>query len=431
MTLFLTALTILLSACTKVFPETVVEKVIVAEKDTVIIDFAEGQMRSIQEFGVLPGNMPSVNKANLQAAIDWAHDEGAALYVTPVQNGYPVESGIILRKNVSLVGAHGPTGRGTVDSKGNPTGSLFVIRDRNHPFITVESATQIKGVQFYYPDQPYNTTDGLKVYPPTIQVSHTSGAQGVTLSCLTFYGETFAMDFRADEGHPCEQILFEHCYGYPLSGQFIAIDRCYDIPRILHCHVNPANQREFGKGYGKAIIDNVVKQQTYTFWINHTDNAQCMDIFTFGSYGGIYLGAATYGQMTNFNFDCVTNGIYKDGDGPFNRVWEVAQGSIIANTAPSGNVSDIHPVIVTGQGHLSLTNVDCFSGNNPALTNQGQSYDFMTVRGSNYVVVTGVNCRMRNYQAADPINVTNTRAQVSFINCANKNGDIFNYSYGI
>jgi hypothetical protein len=38
------------------------------------------------------------------------------------------------------------------------------------------------------------------------------------------------MDFNADKEHPCEQILFEHCYGYPLSGEFVRIDYCYDIP---------------------------------------------------------------------------------------------------------------------------------------------------------------------------------------------------------
>jgi len=406
-------------SCTK----TILETTYVTVKDSTRL--------SIQDFDVLPDNFPSTNRINLQKAIDWASDSGAELYVEPVKGGYPVESGIILKKNVSLVGVHGPTGRGTVSSDKEPTGSLFVITDNNHPFITVESATQIKGCQFYYPEQPYNTTTGLKNYPPTIQVSQTSNAQGVTLSCLTFYGETFAMDFRANANHPCEQILFEHCYGYPLSGQFIAIDRCYDIPRILHCHVNPANQREFGKGFTKAIIDNVVKLQRYTYWIDHTDNAQCMDIFTFGNYGGIYLGASTYGQLTNFNFDCVCIGAFKDGDGPFNRVWEVAQGSIIANVSPNGNVSEIHPFFVTGQGHLSLTNVDCFSGNNGALTNQGQSFDFITIAGSKYVNVTGVNCRMRNYQAENPITVTNSLAQVSFINCANKNGDLFNWSYGL
>ena len=418
-------------SCTKIGKETVIKEHYTEVRDTVIINYADGQPVSIQEFDVLPDNTPGTNKTNLQKAIDWASNCGAALYVTPVEGGYPIQSGIILKKNVSLIGAHGPTGRGTVNDKGEPTGSLFVIVDDYDPFLTVESATQVRGIQFYYPDQPYNTTSGIKKFPPTIQVSHTRPAQGVTLSCLTFYGETFAMDFRAPEGCPCEQILFEHCYGYPLSGQFIAIDHCYDIPRILHCHVNPANQREFGKGYTKPVIDYVVKQRNYTYRIDHTDNAQCMDVFTFGNYGGIYFGAATYGQMTNFNFDCVNIGIFKDGDGPFNRVWEVSQGSIIANASASGTVSDIHPVYVTGQGHLSLTNVDCFSGNNPALTNLGQSHDFMTVAGSKYVTVTGVNCRMRNYQADSPITVLNPLAQVSFINCANKNGDIFNYSYGV
>jgi hypothetical protein len=123
--------------------------------------------------------------------------------------------------------------------------------------------------------------------------------------------------------------------------------------------------------------------------------------------------------------------VLKDGDGPFNRVWEVAQGSIIANASPDGKIEDIHPFYVRGKGHLNLTNVDCFSGNNPAVTGIGNSYDFMTIDGTDYVVVTGVNCRMRNYRCDNPINVNNPKAQVSFINCANKNGDIFNYSFGI
>jgi hypothetical protein len=31
------------------------------------------------------------------------------------------------------------------------------------------------------------------------------------------------MDFNAARAQPCEQILFEHCYGYRLSGEFIRI----------------------------------------------------------------------------------------------------------------------------------------------------------------------------------------------------------------
>ena len=143
---------------------------------------------------------------------------------------------------------------------------------------------------------------------------------------------TLAMDFKAARRHPCEQILIEHCYGYPLGGEFVRIDYCYDIPRILHCHVNPANQRFIKGGYSRSVIDAVVQKKTFSFAIDHTDNAVLLDLFTFGVYGGAYLGPASYGQLTSFNLDCVTVGIHKLGDGAFNRNWQIAQGSIIANT---------------------------------------------------------------------------------------------------
>ncbi len=383
---------------------------------------------SIQAFDVLPTNTAAENKVRLQNAIDWASARGAALWVEPVEGGYPVQSGVTLKKNVSLIGVHGPTGRGTVKD-GKPTGSLFVITDDKHPFITVQSATQIKGCQFYYPEQGFNDASKIVAYPPTIRVSQDQAVHGVTLQNLTFYGSYFSMDFRAQQNAPCEQILFEHCYGYPLGGRFIAIDYCYDIPRILHCHVNPAVMREFKGDTNNITNDYVVNQKTYAYWIDHTDNAQVMDIFTFATYGGIYLGPYTYGQLTNFNFDQVGIGVFKDGNTPFNRIWEVAQGSIIASVSPDGNVANIHPFVVQGQGQISITNVDCFCGRAAAvtLTTQGISYDFMKIQGSSWVIVTGVNCRMRNYQSSIPITVTNPQAQVSFINCSNKDGDLFTF----
>ena len=383
---------------------------------------------SVQAFDVLPTNTAAENKVRLQNAIDWASDRGAALWVEPVEGGYPMQSGITLKKNVSLLGVHGPTGRGTVKD-GKPTGSLFVITDASHPFITVQSATQIKGCQFYYPEQGFNDASKIVKYPPTIQVSQDQAVHGVTLQNLTFYGCYFAMDFRAQQTSPCEQILFEHCYGYPIGGQFIAINYCYDIPRILHCHVNPAVMREFKGDYSNVINDYVVNQKTYAYWIDHTDNAQVMDIFTFATYGGIYLGPNTYGQLTNFNFDQVGIGVFKDGASAFNRIWEVAQGSIIASVSPDGNVANIHPFLVQGYGQISITNVDCFCGKAAAvtLTTQGVSYDFLKVQGSSWVIVTGVNCRMRNYQSSLPITVANTKAQISFINCSNKDGNLFEF----
>jgi len=385
-----------------------------------------GNDKSIQNFDVRPGNDAEVNRVNLQKAIDWASSSGCALWVEPAEGGYPVASGFILKKNVSLIGVHGPTGRGTKHpAKDVPTGSLFKVIDDVNPFITVESATQVRGIQFWYPDQ--TNTDPAKIvkYKPTIQVAKNQSVQGVTLSCLTFYGEYIAMDFNSAEPYINEQVLFEHCYGYPLSGEFIRIDRCYDIPRILHCHVNPANMREFGRTFNKAIIDAVIANKTFTYAINHTDNAQLMDVFTFGAYGGIYLGSETYGQLTNFNLDCVTVGIHKIGGGSKNRNWQIAQGSVIANTGE--RIEDIHPIIIEGEGHTALINVEAFSGENAALTAIGESYDFMLVKGDKLLTISLFGCRMRNYIADSPITIQNPLARIQASACVDNNESFYNF----
>lgn len=382
---------------------------------------------SIREFDVTPENSPAVNKINLQKAIDWASVTGAGLYVEPSENPYPIDGGIILKKNVSLIGVHGPTPRGTVHpSKKQPVGSVFKITDQSNVFITVETGTQIKGIQFWYPEQTVNNPKKIIPYPATIQVSQTSSAQGVYLSCLTFYGEYLAMDFNANPKFPCELMIFEHCYGYPLGGQFIRMDYCYDVPRILHCHVNPAIQRYIGGQNTSKVVDAVVAKKTFAYTINHTDNAQLIDLFTFGTYGGILLDGESYGQLTNFNFDCVAVGILKRGNNKKNRNWQIAQGSIIANTGEK--VKDLHPIIIEGQGHTSLSNVEAFSGGNGALTTvlEGMTHDFLLVRGDKKLTVSIFGSRMRNYVSENPVTIQNSHAVVQFVGCIDKYEDLFN-----
>ena len=378
----------------------------------------------ISRFGVSPKNTAAQNRQKLQRAIDRLSASGGALYVEPVEGGYPMDGGLVLRKNVSLIGVHGPTGRGTstADATG-PTGSLFVIRDRSEAFIRVESGTRLSGIQFYYPEQSWDRADGIVAYPPTITLAEGENVEGVTLRDLTFYGEYFAMDFRATPPNRCEQILIEHCYGYPLSGQFIAINHCTDIPRLLHCHVNPANMRAFGRHFKPEVIDRVVSQKKYTYWIDYTDNAQMMDLFTFGNYGGVCLGRETYGQLTNFIFDCVQIGIYKDGSNQKNRNWQISQGSIIANTGE--RAEDVHPIVIKGCGHTSLTNVEAFSGGNPVLTDYGASQDFLLTIGDEPGTITLTGCRMQGYTADKPLTLHNPNARVRAIGCVDKEGNFF------
>jgi hypothetical protein len=254
-------------------------------------------------------------------------------------------------------------------------------------------------------------------------VSREKKVEGVTLSSLTFYGEYMAMDFNASSRLPCEQILFEHCYGYPLGGEFIRIDYCYDIPRILHCHVNPANMRRFGRTFSRSVVDAVVAKPAFSYAIDHTDNAQMIDVFTFGVHGGILLGAYSYGQLTNFNLDCVSVGIHKKGASTFNRNWQIAQGSIIANV--KGCSEGIHPIIIEGQGHTSISNVEAFSGPNGALTTDGYSDDFLLIKGDKLLTISLLGCRMRNYRAESPITVENENGRVEAVACVDKDERFF------
>jgi hypothetical protein len=172
----------------------------------------------------------------------------------------------------------------------------------------------------------------------------------------------------------------------------------------------------------------VVARGTFAYAIDHTDNAQVMDVFTFGTGGGIKLGAASYGQLTNFSFDCVTIGIQKLGDSEFNRNWQIAQGSIVANAGP--RLEDVHPVVIEGQGHTAMTNVEAFSGHNGVLTNFGKSQDFMLVRGDKRLTVSIFGSRMRNYAAEEPITVKNPHALVRVVGCVDKHQRLLEKTIG-
>jgi hypothetical protein len=121
----------------------------------------------------------------------------------------------------------------------------------------------------------------------------------------------------------------------------------------------------------------------------------------------------------------VTIGLHKDGDNTFNRNWQIAQGSIIANTSPGKQVDQIHPLVIEGQGHTAISNVECFSGPNGAVSAIGKSQDFLLVRGDKHLTISLFGCRMRNY-VGDPITIQNPRALIQAVACVDKDEKAFN-----
>ena len=79
-----------------------------------------------------------------------------------------------------------------------------------------------------------------------------------------------------------------------------------------------------------------------------------------------------------------------------------------------------------GQGHTAISNVESFSGPNPALTTLNRSQDFLLVRGHRWLTVSMCGCRMRDYVAGDPITIENRLAIVQAFACVDKHERPYN-----
>jgi len=397
------ALLATVSSCNKETPEQEKGTLVVVESTNL------GHMISVQERGVLPSNTAEQNKKALQNAINEAAKTGANLYVTPCDGGYKCSAGILLKKGVSLVGAQTP-------------GSSFVITDTDQPFITVESNTGIQGIQFYYSQQSWNKASELKEYKPTIQMDSDQDVSAVTLRQLSFYGEWEAMNFVPKGDAICELILVQDCHGYSLGGKFITIDKCNDTPRILQCSVDPTVYD--GKTFSKEVIAKVISRKAYAVSISNSLNAVIEGLEVVGNYGGLYMGAASDGSLTNFTFKHVTVGACHEGSDSSVNAWEIAQGSVVANAGAA--VADAHSFVVKGMGRTSITDVNATSRTSEIVETLSGSNDFILFDGEKALSVSVYSCKMSGYQAADPFNVKNSKAVIAARNCVDKDGNFFN-----
>ena len=106
------------------------------------------------------------------------------------------------------------------------------------------------------------------------------------------------------------------------------------------------------------------------------------------------------------------------------RNWQIAQGSIIANTGDA--VENIHPFLIEGKGHTAISNVEAFSGKNGALTTLGVSCDFLRVTGNDTCTISLIGCRMRNYTSDQPLTIENKNAVIQAVACIDKSEQAFN-----
>ena len=93
-------------------------------------------------------------------------------------------------------------------------------------------------------------------------------------------------------------------------------------------------------------------------------------------------------------------------------------------------MEDVHPLVIEGQGHTALNQVEAFSAPNGALTTLNRSQDFLMVRGDQRLTVTLVGCRMRNYAAEQPLTVSNPNAWIRALACVDAQGRLFEGSWG-
>ena len=93
-------------------------------------------------------------------------------------------------------------------------------------------------------------------------------------------------------------------------------------------------------------------------------------------------------------------------------------------------LEDIHPIVIEGQGHTALSNVEAFSGGKNALSNLGQSWDFMTVKGDEKLTISIFGSRMRNYASEKPFTILNKKAVIQAVACIDKDGMPFNVTIG-
>lgn len=243
---------------------------------------------------------------------------GGVLYLP--EGKYKISGTLIIPKGVTLRGdwqkpVKGQPLKGTIlmaySGKGQENGT---------PFITMEPASAVMDLTFWYPDQ---NPDNITPYPPTIQFGRPNyfGNEFCNAKNITLVNSYSGIFFYRGGG-TCPTI--NGVYGTPLK-QGVEIDRIVDIGRIEWCDFSPeywagsglAGAPASGSSYKQWIYENgtgiVMRRNdwSYTCYIN-------IEGYNKGFYATKTVDATDKATPNGHNYGFVFKdckyGLYFDGD---------------------------------------------------------------------------------------------------------------------
>ena len=261
------------------------------------LNFTLGYVNAQNQPYLAKGDGVTDDTAAIQSALTAAGTKGGGIVFLPLGNYY-IATHLSVPANTTLAGIwRTPTAysqnKGTtllaVEGNGNTSGV---------PFITlVGPNSTLEGVTIFYPSQVVNNPPTQ--YPWAIRAG---GGDNPTIQNVLLVNPYLGVDFATQNSG---RHLIRGLYGQPLRIG-IAVDKCYDIGRIMDVHFwpfwsNDANVRAF------------VQSNGVSFDFMRTDWEVVQDIFSLGYAIGARFRASTSGamngQMSNVNFDGVDIGL--------------------------------------------------------------------------------------------------------------------------
>jgi hypothetical protein len=343
------------------------------------IDGAESILILAHQNGINRTNTGAANKAILQALIDANTVVGATIYFTePV----PMGGGITLKPNIHLAGNNTNAYKGSVPFGGAPnsltaipSGAAFLVTDTVNVFITVKSNISIDGIIFDYPAQAYAATNPANIvtYPVTIQKAAGEQVCSCSFTRLSFVGCTWVFDFYSTSTAELwiQDLTFDQIYAYPLSGIFIKMIFCVDIPRFTRIMITPGagtnyrgNVTSNNQPVTGEIIDNVLFNGSPTFDLERCDEFMMSQCFCFGIRTAFRF-LTSYGTLANCNADMVETGVWFSAGSQEYKYLSLLSFSCALG---GGILANRNVIVFAGDGgKVFATNLQGVIGSNPVV----------------------------------------------------------------